>query len=92
MKYLEACHIKNRYICAVCWSHLTAFIEGDEYVVRCAAYGAEHSGYVTRAYAERRRAEDLFDALEARQNLKDILGLDGSGSAEDAINELFGGE
>ena len=49
-------------------------------MVRCAAYGADHAGYVTRAYAERRRAEDLFRRQVERA---------GNGYAEIETSRMF---
>lgn len=90
MNYTETQTVMQNYVCSICWGHLMAYIEDGAYVVRCAKYGDAHSGYVRRTYAERRKAESFFEAVEARANLKDVLGLGTEGDAEKRIDELFG--
>ena len=64
--------IVRDYVCSKCWGHLIARIENGEYVIECATDGQEHSGFVTKYYVERRRAESLGEYIEANDLLNKI--------------------
>lgn len=58
------------YVCAQCWGGLLLYpIDDRMYHALCRAYGEEHSGYVTKYYAERRREESAGEKLEVRDML-----------------------
>jgi len=60
--------IKN-YVCATCWSNLTAWNQGDLDLVACARYPEEHRGFHSKRYVERVSQEDAGLAIEAKQAL-----------------------
>lgn len=72
----EAEHIKRNHVCSKCWGALnTERVPGTEfYKVVCPKCG-EDQGFVTKAYVERRRQENHFEAIEAKHNLGKILGI-----------------
>jgi len=59
-------------VCAGCWGHLIEFAEQGQSRVECAAYGAEHTGFVSKAYADTRRAESAAEAYEVKQLLQEL--------------------
>jgi DNA-directed RNA polymerase subunit RPC12/RpoP len=75
---IEAQHTERNYVCAQCWGQLiTQPSRGKDhkcFTVLCKSCG-EDRGFVTREYAERRKAEDRADANEARRNLGEALGI-----------------
>jgi DNA-directed RNA polymerase subunit RPC12/RpoP len=75
---IEAQHTERNYVCAQCWGQLiTQPSKGKgfkAFKVICPGCG-EDRGFVTREYAERRKAEDRADANEARRNLGEALGI-----------------
>lgn len=80
------------YVCAVCWSPLyERFDATGESIVTCMVH-PEHEGYVTKAYAERRRAESLGEAAEVKELLNG-LGITknphAGKTAEQIIAELY---
>jgi len=78
MTSLEATHTERFYVCAQCWGQLiTQPSKGKHrcFSVFCPNCG-EDRGFVTREYAERRKAEDHAEALEVRRNLGKQLGIE----------------
>lgn len=65
----ETNRIVSRYVCAQCWHHLIIVHGMDDPV--CSAYGTQHSGKVTKRYADRKRQEDAEDYMEAREVLRE---------------------
>lgn len=62
----QAIQTVSRYVCSVCWGRLEW---GQDGVVRCQAYGDDHQGFVTSAYAERRRQVSRQEAAEVTHTL-----------------------
>lgn len=59
------------YVCAHCYGHLVRFIEPDGYRVECYQCGSDQ-GYVTKAYAERRRLESIAEKAEVTSLLQSL--------------------
>jgi hypothetical protein len=65
---------KRDYCCSVCWNHLMLkAAPGRMFTIECAAHGTEHTGFVTKAYVERRRSESRGELAEARHNLAGVM-------------------
>ena len=65
----------SRYVCGVCWGHLTEVtIKGSRYV--SCAKDHEHEGFVTRKYAERERLQSKHDKYEVVAMLKEVGVID----------------
>lgn len=62
--------ILKHYVCAVCWGNLMINQKG---VPVCVKYGEEHQGFVTKYYAEKRRAESYADRANAAWNLGEFI-------------------
>jgi hypothetical protein len=71
----EAERLKARYVCSDCWAHLVLFPDPQTRLidVHCMTEGCACSGYVTKAFAERRKQEQAFDGMEARSALRGVL-------------------
>jgi hypothetical protein len=80
------------YCCATCWGHLTVRRTADgETRIECGKYGAEHQGFVTKAYAERRRAESAAEAAEVKELLRGLGVIDNPNAgktADDILRDL----
>ena len=68
------------YVCAQCWGELKMRVrwergKGVWFEVGCALH-PEHEGFVRRSWAEKRRAESMSELMEARENLREALGID----------------
>jgi len=67
------------YVCAQCWGSLIyEVVRGKtpkRYKVYCQNCG-EDRGFVTRSYAERRKAESNAEKAEAERNLGAALGIE----------------
>ena len=71
--YLDATRTQQRYCCAGCWGHLTIWSVRGTSDVRLACHKCgDGRGFVTKAYAERRRSESLAEAAEAKSLLRKI--------------------
>ena len=61
------------YCCSACWGHLVKRpTENRLYIVECHSCGTDTPGYVTKAYADRRRAESFNEAYEVKKLLKGL--------------------
>lgn len=71
----EAEKLKTRYVCSDCWGHLVLFPDPKTRLVeaRCMTEGCACSGYVTKAFAERRKQEQAGEYAEARASLRGTL-------------------
>jgi len=80
------------YRCATCWGPLVALDlqnEAREFDVHCANPECSGTGFVTAAYVDRRRSDDLADYSDAAYNLRDVLpGLKSGKTADEIIQEL----
>jgi transcription elongation factor Elf1 len=90
----EAQHLERHYVCAQCWGRLMIQISKGKdhkcFTVLCPNCG-EDRGFVTQEYAEKRKAEDSFDAQEAKRNLGAALGFEQKPiDANRVIKELYG--
>lgn len=70
MNSITAQTLARDYCCAHCWGRLAANITKEGWIVTC-VNGCE-TGFVTKAYAERRRAESLVEKVEVNQLLQGI--------------------
>lgn len=64
-----------RYVCSACWGELevTPASEGSHLArVHCKRCGLETKGYVTKAYAERRRQESMGDLINTSRMMKSL--------------------
>jgi len=93
MSLIEAQRTVRDYVCAQCWGQLISQVSKGKdhkcFTVLCPNCG-EDRGFVTREYANKRKAEDCFDALEAKRNLGKALGIDRSFDQSKVIKELYG--
>ena len=80
----------SKYVCARCYHPLVATFEGESIVVSCTNPDCNGQGFVTRAYAERRRSESSGDYMEASHNLAEILGLKKKDRTETEILQDLG--
>ncbi len=78
--------IIRNYVCAVCWGSLHT-IRGE---IVCRVYGKEHAGFVTRKYAEKRRAESYAERANAMWNIGKYFFE--SRTEEELIRMITGGE
>lgn len=60
-------HLVATCVCAQCWGPLVERHVGDTDVVACPK-GCQPGGYVTRAWADKRRSESLVELDEVSQN------------------------
>jgi len=69
--------IIDTHRCSNCWGLLRQARTDtyNEWYVVCYKCLEHTVGYVTKAYIDRRRSEDHFDAFDARQNLKDVMNI-----------------
>jgi len=93
LTYAESNAIKRDCLCAQCWGPLTTDFERGatrkKYKAFCHKCG-EGRGFVTRKYAEQRRAESYAEANEAARNLGKILGVEEDKQlTKDAIKALY---
>lgn len=89
----ECDRLTRDYVCAQCWDQLiyelNRGVSPKCYKVYCLKCG-EDRGFVTRDYAERRKAESNAEALEAARNLGDLLGIKKQPfDQQEAINALW---
>ena len=87
MSVLEARRTVRDYVCAVCWGQLVNFFDATHAWIKCANPNCQGGGYVTRAYADRRRSESLGEAAEVRHNLRFIFPTPAR-KAADILKEL----
>ncbi|MFZ6029759.1 MAG: hypothetical protein ACOYYS_18760 [Chloroflexota bacterium] len=71
----EAEYLKTRYVCSDCWGHLVPFRDATtkQFDVRCTTQGCACSGYVTQGFVRQRQQEQVFERMEARAALRDVL-------------------
>lgn len=91
--YAQSNIIVKHYVCAQCWGPLMQdFNPGKpkerRYKVTCPDCG-EDRGFVTREFAEQRKAESGAKAREAAHNLGELLGIEKKHSTKDAIKALY---
>jgi DNA-directed RNA polymerase subunit RPC12/RpoP len=68
---MQALKIQRDYVCSVCWKNLQRKpLDRLEDYVFC-PHHAEHRGFVSKHYVERRRSEDAGDSLEVTHSLRD---------------------
>ena len=85
--------LTRHYVCAQCWGTLIyELVRGKtpkRYKVFCQQCG-EDRGFVTRDYADRRRAESGAEKIEAARNLGAALGIEKQPfDLEKSINQLW---
>ncbi len=81
------------YVCSNCWGHLLAYpMEGRMWLVVCHRCGDETKGYVTKDFAEGRRAESHGERFEAKEMLQGmgIIQDERSGKSEDELIKELG--
>lgn len=64
------------YCCAKCWGGLDLFHIAGQDVIECAKYGAEHAGFVRKAYTARRQQESEGDVLDVKDLLREMGVID----------------
>lgn len=83
--------IKKNYACAQCWGHLEIYAVQGSSLVRVACPNCLQAfGFVTQAFVEGRVRESAAEYWQARENLKDVLGLAEEPRSEDSILEELG--
>lgn len=87
MTLVKAETFTRDYVCATCWGSLMITTHKTGYSVRCRAH-EEHSGLVTKTYADHRRSESLGELAEARYNLGEALGLVERRPEEEILRDL----
>jgi hypothetical protein len=75
------------YVCATCWGLLAEVFENGQHIVKCTNPDCTGEGFVTKAYANRRKQDSLAERREARDNLTKILNLPRK-SKEQLLKEL----
>jgi len=93
LDYAEAEIIERDYVCAQCWGSLVSArnkrSQKKAFMAWCPRCG-EDRGFVTRHYAETKRAEDAADRFDAERNLGELLGIKKEKlDPEKAINQLW---
>lgn len=84
--YADVERFVRDHLCRQCWQPLIILAAPDrQYKVVCSACG-EGERFVSKAYVERRRADDRRDYVDARVNL--VKSIE---SKEKIITDLFGG-
>jgi hypothetical protein len=85
----------KRYVCSTCFGSLAIRGVDGQVGVSCRNPDCDGGGFVTRAYADRRRAESQADLAEARRNLKGLIppsefekSLEGK-TVDELINSIF---
>jgi ssDNA-binding Zn-finger/Zn-ribbon topoisomerase 1 len=79
----------KRYVCARCWRPLIVTYHDGQNFVECSnAANCDGSGFVTAAYAERRRNESHAELIEARRNLESILPARPKRTEEEIMRDL----
>jgi len=94
LEYAEANSIRRYCVCSQCWGPLKVDFERGatrkKYKVYCEKCG-EGRGFVSREYADRRKAEDANDARDARRNLEEALGMKSEKKSVEEISKLLYG-
>lgn len=78
MDFWLARDTENRYVCARCWGRLVAkkaqdFRQADVVCANRDHDRCDGKGFVTKAYAERRRQESIAEYYEVLHNYPDLL-------------------
>lgn len=78
MEFWLARDTEKRYVCARCWGRLVAkkaqdFRQADVVCANREAGLCDGRGFVTQAYAERRRRESIAEYFEVLRNYPDLL-------------------
>lgn len=79
------------YVCARCWGHLLKYHAPDRLTcVKCHKCGDDTPGYVTKAYADQRRAESAADAADVLHNLRALFPTESTGKTPEQITKEMG--
>jgi len=94
--HADAAIIARDYVCAHCYGHLVVTLldettpNGREYsAVKCPNCGLG-AGFVTKSWAETRKAESSAELAEAKLNLGGIIGKENNAPLDDIL-KAFGG-
>ncbi len=80
--------IQRDYVCAVCWQHLIIHNGKGVITIECSKYGHEHSGYITKSYADRAHSDSLGELAEAKYHLGPILGFEPKRTETEILKDL----
>lgn len=89
---VECDQLIMHYVCAQCWGSLQFGLNKNskvkKYKVYCPKCG-EDRGFVTRKFADKKRVESRLEAIEAKRNIGNLLGIEEEQIDRDqAINML----
>ena len=78
------------YVCSNCWGHLLKYPRpGHTWLVKCHRCGNLTKGYVTKAYAGRRKSESVGDLMDVKINLESVLpGIKPRKSPDETMKDL----
>jgi len=71
MSVREAMKLRRDYVCSKCYGEIAITSKGSEATVEC--YECKNKNFVTRKYAERKRAESAAELAEAKINLRPFI-------------------
>ena len=73
--FQEAIDKARGKVCKICWSPLiTTSVSIGPYIVRCSR-DISHEGFITKKIADRERAKSKSEAIEAKINLAEAMGM-----------------
>ena len=81
------------YVCSICWGHLLIKdMDAENAMIECAVYGSDHSGFVTKYWAEKQRQQDLNNSLDAKGMLRKIgiIENENAGKSEEQLLRELG--
>lgn len=80
------------FVCSVCFGAIAAGFDAESVWVVCRNPDCDGTGFVSKAYAEKRRRESFEERWDAQNNLKDILPSkkEKNSSEDELIKSLYG--
>ena len=66
----------KRYVCSACWGHLTQKHADNGNLIECHSCKEETPGFVTKAFAERRREESIGEKMDTTKMLREVGGIE----------------
>ncbi len=80
------------FVCSVCFGSIAAGFDAESVWVVCRNPNCDGTGFVSKAYAQRRKTESRAEKWEAQNNLKDILPPSNANnlSEDELIKSLYG--
>jgi hypothetical protein len=86
---LTAMSMEQSHCCAVCYGHLvTRYLGNNQAAIQCENPNCTGQGFVTRAWAERRKAEQVSEYFEVRVNYPHLSSRP-KRSEQELINSLI---